>query len=70
MKKLEEGKVLSVAKEEEKPKENRVDLEHVVGECLKQLQAQANVGREKRATGECRSEAGLGVGVVAKKATC
>ena len=41
---LEKGKVLTVAKEEEKPKENRVDLEQVVGECLKQLQAQANVG--------------------------
>ena len=39
---LEEGKFLSIAREEEKPKENRVDLEHVVGECLKQLQAQAN----------------------------
>ena len=41
---LEKGKVLTVAKKEEKPKENRVDLEQVVGECLKQLQAQANVG--------------------------
>ena len=36
---LEKGKVLTVAKEEEKPKENRVNLEQVVGECLKQLQA-------------------------------
>ena len=41
---LEIGKVLPVAKEEEKPKENRFDLEQVVGECLKQLQAQANLG--------------------------
>ena len=41
---LEKGKILTVAKEEEKPKENRVDLEQVVGECLKQLQAQANLG--------------------------
>ena len=32
---LEKGKVLPIAKEEEKPKENRVDLEHVVGVCLK-----------------------------------
>ena len=46
---LEEGKVLTVGKEEEKPKENRVDLEHVVGECLKQLQAQANLtGKNER----------------------
>ena len=46
---LEKGKVLTVGKEEEKPKENRVDLEHVVGECLKQLQAQANlVGKNER----------------------
>ena len=36
---LEEGKVLTVGKGEEKPKENRVDLERVVGECLKQVQA-------------------------------
>ena len=41
---LEKGKVLTVAKEEEKPKENRVDLEQVVGECFKQLQAQVNIG--------------------------
>ena len=41
---LEKGKVLTVAKEEEKPKEKRVHLEHVVAECLKQLQAQASVG--------------------------
>ena len=40
---LEKGKVLTVAKEE-KPKENRVDLEQVVGKCLKQLQVQANLG--------------------------
>ena len=33
--KLEEGKVLSIAREQEKPKENRVDLEHVVEECFK-----------------------------------
>ena len=46
-------KVLTVGKEEEKPKENRVDLEHVVGKCLKQLQAQANLAEKKRATGEC-----------------
>ena len=46
---LEKGKVLPIAKEEEKPKENRVDLEHVVGECLKQLQGQANVaGKNER----------------------
>ena len=32
---LEKGKVLTVAKEEEKPKENRVDLEQVVGGVLK-----------------------------------
>ena len=41
---LEKGKVLTVDREEEKPKENRVDLEQVVGECLKQLQAQAILG--------------------------
>ena len=35
---------MTVAREEEKPKENRDDLEQVVGECLKQLQAQANLG--------------------------
>ena len=35
---LEKGKVLPIAKEEEKPVENWVDLEQVVGECLKQLQ--------------------------------
>ena len=52
--KVEEGKVLSVAREQENPKENRVELERVMGECLKQLQAQANVGEKKRATGECR----------------
>ena len=44
--KVEEGKVLSIAREQEKPKENRVDLEHVVGECLKQRQAQANVAEK------------------------
>ena len=43
---LEKGKVLTIGKEQEKPKENRVDLEHVVGECLKQLQAQANVAEK------------------------
>ena len=48
---LEKGKVLTVAKEEEKPKENRVDLEQVVGECLKQLQAQANVGGKNERPG-------------------
>ena len=46
---LEQGKVLTVGKEREKPKENRVDLEHVVGECLKQLQGQANLaGKNER----------------------
>ena len=44
---LEKGKVLTVGKEEEKPKENRVDLEHVVGECLKQLQGQATMAGKK-----------------------
>ena len=48
---LEKGKVLTVAKEEEKPKENRVDLEQVVGECLKQLQAQANLGGKNERPG-------------------
>ena len=56
---LEKGKVLTVGKEEEKPKENRVDLEHIVGECLKQLQAQTNlVGKNERpgnaVRGRCR----------------
>ena len=40
---LQKVKVLPIAKEEEKPKENRVDLEHVMCECLKQLQGQANM---------------------------
>ena len=48
---LEKGKVLTVAKEEEKPKENKVDLEQVVGECLKQLQAQANLGGKNERPG-------------------
>ena len=48
---LEKGKVLTVAREEEKPKENRVDLEQVVGECLKQLQAQANLGGKNERPG-------------------
>ena len=48
---LEKGKVLTIAKEEEKPKENRVDLEQVVGECLKQLQAQANLGGKSERPG-------------------
>ena len=48
---LEKGKVLTVGKEEEKPKENRVDLENVVGECLKQLQAQANLVRNNERPG-------------------
>ena len=48
---LEKGKVLTVAKEEEKPKENRVDLEQVVGECLKQLQAQAKLGSKNERPG-------------------
>ena len=56
---LEKGKVLTVAKEEEKPKKNRVDLEQVVGECSKQLQAHANVGvknerPEYAVRGKCR----------------
>ena len=57
---LEAGKVLNVGKEEEKPKENKVDLEHVVCECLKQLQAQANLtskneqpGKAVRGKGRC-----------------
>ena len=50
---LVEGKVLNVDKGEEKPKVNRVDLEHVVGECLKQLQGQTTMAGKKRATGEC-----------------
>ena len=49
--KVEEGKVLSIAREQEKPKENRVDLEHVVGECLKQLQAQTNLGSKNKRPG-------------------
>ena len=69
MRNLEEGKVLSVAREQEKPKENRVDLEHVVGECLKQLQAQANLGSKNERPGNA-IKGKLGVGVVAKKATC
>ena len=48
---LEEGKVLTAVREEEKPKENRVDLEHVVEECLKQLQAQANLGSKNERPG-------------------
>ena len=48
---FEEGKVLTVAREEEKPKENRVDLEQVVGECLKQLQAQVNLGSKNERPG-------------------
>ena len=48
---LEKGKVLPIAKEEEKPKENRVDLEQVVGECLKQLQGQANLGNKNERPG-------------------
>ena len=48
---LEKGKVLTVAKEEKKTKENRVDLEQVVGECLKQLQAQANLGGKNERPG-------------------
>ena len=48
---LEKGKVLTVAREEAKPKENRVDLEQVVGECLKQLQAQANLGDKNERPG-------------------
>ena len=48
---LEKGKVLTVGKEEDKPKENRVDLEHVVGECLKQLQAQVKLGSKNERPG-------------------
>ena len=48
---LEKWKILTVDKEEEKPKENRVDLEQVVGECLKQLQAQANSGGKNERPG-------------------
>ena len=48
---LEKGKVLTVAKEEEKPRENRVDLEQVVGECLKQLQVQTNIGGKNERPG-------------------
>ena len=48
---LEKLKVLTVAKEEEKPKENWVDLEQVVGECLKQLQAQAYLGGKNEQPG-------------------
>ena len=44
---LEKGKVLTVCKEGQKPKENRVDLEQVVEECLNQLQAQANLAGSK-----------------------
>ena len=46
---LEKGKVLPIAKEEEKPMEKRVDLEHVVSEFLKQLQGQATMaGKNER----------------------
>ena len=46
---LEKGKVLPIAKEEEKPVENRVDLELVVGEYLKQLQGQTTMaGKTER----------------------
>ena len=62
------GGVLTVGKEEEKPKENRVDLELVAGECLKQLQGQTNMA-EKTSDRGMPLEASLGVGVVAKKAT-
>ena len=48
---LEKNKVLTVDREEEKPKENRVDLEQVVGECLKQLQAQATLGGKNERPG-------------------
>ena len=54
---LEKGKVLPIAKEEENPKENRVDLEHVVGECLKQLQGQATMaGKNERPGNAVRSK--------------
>ena len=43
--------LLTVAIEEEKPKENRVDLEQVVEECLKQLQAQAKLGSKNERPG-------------------
>ena len=48
---LEEGKALSIAREQEKPKENRVDLEQVVEECLKQLQTQAKLGSKSERPG-------------------
>ena len=48
----EKGKVLPIAKEEEQPVENRVDLKQVVGECLKQLQGQSTMAENTRATGE------------------
>ena len=48
---LEKGNVLPIAKEEEKPKEDRVDLEQVVEECLKQLQAPANLGGKNERPG-------------------
>ena len=49
---LEKGKVLPIAKEEEKPVENRVDLEHVVGECLKQLQGQTTMAVKNERPGK------------------
>ena len=45
----EKGKVLPIAKEEEKPVEKQVDLEQIVGECLKQLQGQSTMaGKNER----------------------
>ena len=51
---LEKGKVLPIAKEEEKPVEKRVDLEQVVGECLKQLQGQSTMGGNNERPGKAR----------------
>ena len=50
---LEKGKVLPIAKEEEKPKENRVDLEHVVGECLNLLSVTDGISRLPLSTLNC-----------------
>ena len=50
----EKGKVLPLAKEEEKPVEKRVDLEQVVGECLKQLQGQSAMAGNNERPGKAR----------------
>ena len=49
------GSLLTGAIEEEKPKGNRVDLEQVVEECLKQLQAQAKLGSKNERPGNAVS---------------